>query len=132
MNVPRVRFTVRWIMVAVAVVAVGLGVRAQLARWHQLKWSYEIRALRLGRSVAYFRARGDMSHEDWVAHCQAVDKRNRSGPPSWGWAEPYGEEPAVARRHADYLELLRKKYQRAARQPWWSVEPDPPPQNRNR
>jgi ABC-type Fe3+ transport system permease subunit len=54
MNVPRVRFTVRWIMVAVAVVAVGLGVRAQLARWHQLKRSYEIRALSLGRSVAAF------------------------------------------------------------------------------
>lgn len=129
MHVPRVRFTVRRMMVAVAVVAMGLGTHAQLARWNQLARLYQIRALRLGRFVALFRERGDMSHEQWVAHCRAVDERNRRGPPTWGLAEPYGEEPAVARRHADYLDLLRKKYQRAASEPWWPVDPDPlPPQ----
>jgi hypothetical protein len=82
MGVPRVRFTVRWMMVAVAVVAMGLGVRAQLARWRSLARSYEIRALRLGRSVAHCRAVGDMPHVQWLAHCRAVDERNRRGPPT--------------------------------------------------
>jgi hypothetical protein len=31
MRLPRLRFTVRWLMAAVAVVAIALGVRAQLA-----------------------------------------------------------------------------------------------------
>jgi hypothetical protein len=127
MRVPRVRFTVRWIMAAVAVVAIGLGVRTQLAHWHQLARSYDITARRLGRLVAAFRTKGDMSHEQWDAHCRAVDERNRRGPPTWGSAEPYWPEPAAARRHADYLDLKRKKYQRAAAQPWWPLEPDPPP-----
>ena len=78
MRVPRVRFTVRWIMAAVAVVAIGLGVRAQLARWHQLAWYYEIEARKTRRCVAQFRAIGNMSHEQWITYCRApVDARSR-------------------------------------------------------
>jgi hypothetical protein len=128
MRVPRVRFTVRWMMVAVAVVAMGLGVRAQLSRWQQLARYYAIEAGRLRRSVLTFRAIGEMSQEQWIAHYRAADERSLPGPLTYyGWAERYGEESAGARRHADYLDLLRKKYQRAAAQPWWPVEPDPPP-----
>jgi hypothetical protein len=125
MRLPRVRITVQWMMAAVAVVAMGLGVRAQLARWHQLAWYYEIEASKTRRCVAQFRAIGNMSHEQWIAYCRApVDARSR--PPTWR-ALPYEEETAAARRHADYLDLKRKKYQRAAAQPWWPLEPDPPP-----
>jgi hypothetical protein len=125
MRVPRVPFTVRWIMAAVAVVAFALGARAQLARWHQLARYYEIGAGRLRRSVATFRSIGDMSHEQWIAYCRApVDARSQ---PPTRRALPYEEETAAARRHADYLGLKRKKYQRAAAQPWWPLEPDPPP-----
>jgi hypothetical protein len=128
MRVPRVRFTVRWMMAAVAVVAMGLGVRAQLARWHQLARYYEIRAGRLRRSVATFRSIDDMCQEQWIEHYRAADERSLPGPKTYyGWAERYGEETAFARRHAEYLDHLRRKYQRAAAQPWWPVEPDPPP-----
>ena len=127
MKLPRVRFTVRRMMVVVAVVAIGLGVHGQLARWRQLARDYEIAAARLKVTVARWRAMGNRSQEQWAAHCRAVDERNRRGPPSYGWAEPYEPEPAAARRWADYLDLRRKKLRRAAKQPWWPLEPVPPP-----
>jgi hypothetical protein len=115
-------------MVAAAIVAMILGVHIQLARWRQLARLYEIRAGRTDRIVAtVWRRYAAMSHEQWLADCRAVDEVNRKGGVGSGWTAHYGPEPAFARRMADYLNRLAKKYHRAAAQPWWPVEPDPPP-----
>ena len=121
-----VRFTVRRIMVAVAVVALGFGICAQVGRWHRLARFYEIRAGRSNRSVAGFKYYAVMSHEQWLADCRAVDDVNRNGGETWG-PKRYGPEPAVAHRMAEHWDMLAKKYRSAAKQPWWPVEPDPPP-----
>jgi hypothetical protein len=127
MRLPRIRLTVRRMMVAVAVVAVGLGVRSQLARWRQMARFYEISAARLDRIViSHWRHYANMSHEQWLADCRAVDEVNRNGGRTWGM-ERYGPEPNFARRMAVHLDLVARKNHRAATQPWWSVEPDPPP-----
>jgi hypothetical protein len=124
----RVRFTVRRMMVAVAVVAVGLGIRAQLARRH--KWSrfYEIKAARLERSVTAYRGYAAISHEQWLADCRDVGEVNRKGGETWG-PRRYMPEPAFARRMAVHWGMIAQKYHRAATEPWWPVEPDPPPPN---
>jgi hypothetical protein len=48
MMLPRPRFTMRWLMVAVAIVALGLGILAELhrrsARFAQIAWHHEIEA----------------------------------------------------------------------------------------
>jgi hypothetical protein len=114
-------------MVVVAAVAIGLGVRANLARWRQLARRYEITAARLDRVAELFRASGAKSHEQWVADCRAVDEVNRKGGGEHGIPLRYGPEPAFARRLAEYNDLLAKKCHRAATQPWWPVEPDSQP-----
>ena len=81
MRLPRIRFTVWRVMAAVAVVAVGLGVHAQLARWRQLARSYEIRARRLDRWVAIWKHYAARSHYQWVEDCRAVDAVNQKGGP---------------------------------------------------
>jgi hypothetical protein len=127
MRIPCVRFTVRRMMIVVAVAAMLLGLRAKFARRHELARYYEIRALRLDRCAASLKTYADMSEERWIAHRGAVDETNHKGGFLCGWYLPPGPEPALTRRFADYNHLLAMKYHRAARQPWWPVETDSPP-----
>jgi hypothetical protein len=120
------RMTTRRWMVAVAVVALGLGLSIQLARWRQLAYLYEIRAERTDGVRAEWTPIAEMSREQWLAECRAIDEKNRKGG-DYSWAMPYPDEPAFARRMLNYHALLAKKYHRAATQPWWPVDPDPPP-----
>jgi hypothetical protein len=127
MKLTHVQFTVRRMMVAVAVVAMGLGIRAQIVHWNTLARSYEIRAARLDRLVkSLWKPYAVLSHEQWLADCRAVDEVNRKGGRTWG-PDRYGPEPAFARRMAEHLDMIAKKYHRLASQPWWPVEPDPTP-----
>ena len=127
MKLPRVRFTVLQMMVAVAVVAISLAAPIQLARWRQLARFYATRAGRLDRIVETGWMRyAAMSHEQWLGHCHAIDEVNRKGGGFNGWRESYGPEPAFARRMAEHVDGLAKKYHHAAAYPWWPVEPDPP------
>lgn len=126
MPLPRVRFKVRCTVVVVAAVAVGLSVHAQLVHWRHLARSYEIKALRLDRSVAMWTRYVAMSHEQWVRDCQAVDEVNRNGGRTWGM-ERYGPEPDAARRMTAHWDMIAQKYRFAATQPWWPVGPDLPP-----
>jgi hypothetical protein len=100
MRLPRVRFTVRRIMLAVAVVAIVLGglrlwclsahYRA-LAEVHRQKADEVVRGTYAGPGGSY--------HLEWCA-----------------WPSP----------NKEYHLRLKENYERAASRPWLPVEPDPP------
>jgi hypothetical protein len=104
MRLPRVRFTVRRLMAAVAVLALALAVADQLRRRRE---SFQQRAAVCRRKVS----------------AAYIDEQAARG------AFQFDYDP---RRTAAYYQLvehydaLRVKYEQAAARPWWFVEPDPP------
>jgi hypothetical protein len=123
MRLPRVRFTLRRLMVAVAVVAVVLGARAQLARWAERRRHYEIMADAYSDNP--FRQWADLTREQWLARCRQIDEEN-THPRPLGLTLVYPPEPAAARGAADRHDRLRKEYEWAYAHPWCPVETDPP------
>jgi hypothetical protein len=118
MRFPRLQFTVRWMMVAVAVVAVcfwvlliyqrqaeyrkRLSVYDDEARWwRSMIWLNEMRADVLRRRGVYDRRA--------AAEAAAIT-----------------EDLERLRPHAAHLERLRQKYESAVWRAWLLVEPDPP------
>ena len=97
MRLPRVRFTVRGLMVAVAAVGLVLGVyatcRSRSARFHALMISHESRAM-------------ELLDEAPPGADAAVRRRFHT--------------------RLDWHETMYAKYERAARHPWLTVAPDPP------
>ena len=101
MKPPRVRFTVRRLMVAVAIVGVLL--------WMTL----------LGKRVRAFR---------WMAEYHAAHRMKYPITGSPG-AAPRGVDSRgelVSAERDRWHAALAAKYSRAARSPWLPVEPDPP------
>jgi hypothetical protein len=114
MKIPRIRFSVWRMMLAVGVLAVVFGViRLSMVRQRYLEKaanheSFRARILRSNLEIAYWEAR-------W--------RDQRLGKPAqypWPAEPPY--VPAIAKYHDD----MRIKYERAARFPWLPVAPDPP------
>jgi hypothetical protein len=101
MRIPRVRFTIARMMVAVAVIALLLGAVAILRRRANLQGlaDYHAETARQIRSLHVWTFRPD-------------------GPP----VDISFEDP----RLADYHEDMAGKYKRAACYPWLPVAPDPP------
>lgn len=121
-RLPRVRFTVRRLMVAVAVAAVLMGLVAQGLRRASL--------LRL----ADYHAREARRYRTIVVSSASVAADYRAGRPGLegdyeAGARLYSDQVRWFGPLADHHEALRGKYERAARRPWLPVEPDlPPPQ----
>ena len=113
MRLPRVRFTVRRTMVAVAVVALAFGiVRLWTARQLYLEKAAEhagFRALvlRSPDTIAYWESR-------WTDQRRGLPARY-----PWPGGPPF--VPAMAKYH----DAMRIKYERAAHYPWLPIEPDP-------
>ena len=105
MRLPRFSFrlTVRRLMVAVAIVAVVIGIVTELDRRRE-------RYTRLARQHSVVR---DELHKFLVVV-----------PPS-GSLEFFGDRRAIAEL-VGYHGRLKAKYEEAARHPWLPVEPDPP------
>jgi hypothetical protein len=100
MRLPRVRFTVRRLMIAVAVVGISIGCA-------------------VGRRTAFLaRAEGHRVRSGvFVYH-------NADGTSLWEIVGRDGSRISEARR--SYHKDMLWKYQRAARYPWLPVWPDPP------
>ncbi len=100
MRVPRVRFTVRRMMVAVAIVGLASGL------WR----------------------RRESFLEESRRYAVAATLHPCSLPPEEGTDEyrRWQEEEEMIRRRDDHLLRLAAKYERAARYPWLPVAPDPP------
>jgi hypothetical protein len=107
MRLPRVRFTVRRIMTAVAVAACILGgIRLQqLAAGYQERSSHFAHRMLMEKVGCYF--------DDVILDAAAREKSRRK----------YTD--LSHRRYLRY-QSLGEKYERAARYPWLPVEPDPP------
>jgi len=114
LKIPRVRFTVRRMMVAVAVVALAFGiVRLWAARQHYLEKA---------ANHAGFRALIMRSSQD-IAYWESRWTDQRVGLPA---RYPWPGAPPLVRSMAEYHDAMRRKYERAARYPWLPVAPDPP------
>jgi len=77
MRLPRVQFTVRTLMVVVAVAAVFLAARVEVARLEDRRRRYEI--LSEVYSENPFQRWADLTHEQWLARCGEIDQANRKG-----------------------------------------------------
>jgi hypothetical protein len=106
MKLPRPRFTLRRLMVAVAVAACLLGLEATRRRWDDASTGYRLLA------EAYLQKARDASEK---ATRIAIALRSDEAP-----------EIAREQRLADRWGALMRKYSRAADRPWLPVEPDPP------
>jgi hypothetical protein len=146
MRLPRVRFTVRRMMVAMAVVGVAIWGIVQTNRWRERTRYYTARADFLdlqarwdlfresqSRSMAAkFWETGKRGRFDERTIAILRDRRRTIGD-RFDYiariernAASYDESAVFSKRLADYHSSLSKKYRRAARYPWLRVAPDPP------
>jgi type II secretory pathway pseudopilin PulG len=149
MRMPRVLFTVRGLMIAVAVVAILLGALSTGLAWKRKSDRYRQLAARYAQAEAM--AIRSMSSEDKSAELSRrldeirarlegprrapVQKLTLFGyrllPKRWNPDEKEYEEMQNEKKERDRLRIawlahMRKKYERAARSPWLPVAPDPP------
>jgi hypothetical protein len=144
-----VGFTVRRLMITVAGVAVLLAVGLEaarlarisaarrryatscaasesLSRKRALQFSQQARAVR--DELDSIRSRHVMTRNEGGLPGAAREAVNRSFDQLWVALElKYRDTAARYVRNADYSATIRRKYTRAARSPWLSLEPDPPP-----
>jgi hypothetical protein len=152
MRLPRVRFTVRRMMVAVVVVAIGLaGLQAWLLRTRGLR--YQQRAQFHAHWEAHWRRGVERLRRGVVKRPDVLPLPSRTGlrygfqpgskdliaeynGPSMKLDPPIPTDSerlryirykaAVCARWMTFHAKLRQNYERAARYPWLPFEPDPP------
>jgi hypothetical protein len=120
MRIPRLRFTLRRMTLAVAVLALilgGLRIVWLRDRYRRAAASYAATE-NLQRGFLRF-AEGDAEAEEDLAIAFGYKISGED-------KEQQATEIRVMRRKADYLEMMRRKYERAAARPWMPVDPDPP------
>jgi hypothetical protein len=116
---PRPRYTLRWMMVAVAIAGIGLGGY----RMHR----HRLRSLERARSYAESERYCSFMWSEVSAYPNfrwPGDHRPPSSPEELRKAEEVAH--SSWERKIDYHANLRRKYERAARYPWLPVAPDPP------
>jgi hypothetical protein len=124
MRVLRARFTVRWMMIATAVLGITLAIVIPVIRKAELeRLRTDYRKLQiLHVDACNESARGELeariSLDSWVVHHQGhVD------PLQAGELKLHASRMALKR---DYHQQLADKYGGAVRRPWLPVKPDPP------
>jgi hypothetical protein len=118
MRLPRVRFTVRRMMVATAVLAISLFSGIWLTRIGHLTGMYEQRALYHAEQERATR----LAIENTLDHFRRVVKDPEKDP-----VFQHLSRLQITNPRADYHAALREKYEVASRRPWRPVAPDPPP-----
>jgi hypothetical protein len=108
------RFTTRHLLALVALAALGLGVvRLWWLRRHYPELAAAYRSMTADLTA---RPQAAMYWEDrWAAQFEG-----RRAPAPWSGGPPY--VPAFVAHH----KAMEARYERAARYPWLSVEPEPP------
>ncbi len=143
MRLPRLRFTVRRLMVAVALAGLVMGGGVWSYRMWRLSRYYSGLAQAYNTGENMYRQIGAMNFD----LAQVDEKRSlQLWSPQFGAklhkalrereekpTERHGRSAAGAhdvlaqpKRTADYFAAVARKYERAARFPWLPVEPDPP------
>jgi hypothetical protein len=125
MKLPRVRITVRALMVAVAIAAAVSGATALDRR----RDGYRERADANAEREHAWGNRAEQS-ESWAATClreaRGDDFISSLHDELMADARRYQKEAASARRREAYHSRLRRKYEHATSRPWLYVAPDPP------
>jgi hypothetical protein len=120
MRIPRVRFTIRGMMIAVAVVAVAVWCERTCRQWGVYQSRFEF----YSAAEHFYRPRPLPPRDSRYTQCCGG-----------GGLLPSGEGMCQLRlthsvaedmRFADYLAVLKSKYGKAMSCPWLPVEPDPP------
>jgi hypothetical protein len=111
MRLPRVRFTVRRLMIVVAVAAGLMAAWVGLARLRLLSSDYRARAEQ------------HAGIEETLRRIVASD--GADAPVDISPGPGLRSRRFTARAVAEHEAALRRKYERAARYPWLPVEPDP-------
>jgi signal recognition particle GTPase len=124
MRVPRVRFTVRRLMIAVAIVAGLLGTTR----------AYQMLGLTLyhrKQAVLFGLAESDALREYAAHQMRVAEAKRQVGATARDEESKHIALAENARKRAAYFTAMRRKYESVATRPWESVEPDPPSQSRN-
>ncbi len=141
MSLPRVRFTVRWMMVATAIVGIFLGLVRAIESW---EWS--IRSGKYASTAEFHRemkqlaTEGILGEEKNAAWCKERSRKMRLEGNRTGLRAEYEaiardcdkyasaaiEDAASWRRKASHYAAMALKYEKAARYPWLPVAPDLP------
>lgn len=130
MRQPMIRFTVRRMMVVVALVAVAIGATLEVKRLGRLSREYRRRAVTSAREERMWRreAKGEVASE-LEARCLSDALRAKDQDLADLWAEQASASACEIREVGEILNhhaRLRRKYERAASRPWEPVAPDPP------
>jgi hypothetical protein len=114
---PRLRFTVRRMLIAVAIVAILCGGGVQIRR-----------AIAFSQLASSHTSFGLFWHSQEQWHRQFARSILESDRPrlSENDAAEQTEQAEKSKVLADYHAAMKAKYEAAARRPWLSVEPDPP------
>ena len=127
MRIPRVRFTIRLLMITVAMVGGFLTVARLVYLWRHYQ---ALAAMHASKEVNYVRqAQGYERKQDWCARQATIANLQSASFRGSTWERLATSSGATAhdlRRLAAHESRLERKYERAARHPWLSVEPDPP------
>ena len=157
MLLPRMRFTVRGLMIAIAVMAIALGVGIEVMRlkrfrdqflakakeheaWAAMYSNWEEHEHRMAAIEQEFAARWSKHLDrqkrlvDKSRSPEIEDRVDESTKRLRTFAEARERDALEARsrlvkfaNYAAYHAALKQKYLRASERPWRSVEPDPPP-----
>jgi hypothetical protein len=115
MSLPRVRFTVRRLMVAVAIVGGLIGGSVECRRRLESErriGEYQRLAKHHHRAAARLRDRYRESPQESVV--------------LFIHSSEFAQTPALKLKWAEYHESLSRKYEQAASNPWAPLPPDPP------
>src|SRR5262245_1823748 len=125
---PRPRFTLRSLIITVAIVGVTFGAWQFVRRCRRLADEYAGTASFLAGLEEGATRNSLMTHEEWQVACRDVEQRNRDSANRGGRVLFYGtpQHPSTARREAKRSARLRANYERAARYPWLPLQLDSP------
>jgi hypothetical protein len=130
MKFPRPRFTVRQLMIAVAVVAVAFGYQNAVRRRDTFEFMalfhrQEMEACRDYLAGATVQSTGGDGRTTYRRMVPTGPDPGIADARSRGWGVELFERASLKRLEAYHAEM-KQKYERAARYPWLPVEPEPP------
>ena len=112
MPIPRPRFTVRRLMIAVAILALLMGGALKFREWRRFAATYRAKA----------QEHADV--ESMLRSIAAID--GDASPVDISLAPNTPTKRFPIRDVADHEARLRRKYERAASRPWFPISPDSP------
>jgi hypothetical protein len=111
-------------MVVVALIAVAIAAGVELFKFNvrPIAAAYQKRAAAHGRLAQQWNERAESDNLNYFMASAIPDNIS-----AWPWPGAKVMPKAYMRKQAAYHEALKEKYERASRQPWNPVSPDPPP-----